>query len=169
MKTIVCVFIPILILSAFCYPSHNVGASGFGTHGVVGGALGYSVAQTDLQAFVLGLTSHALLDMMPHHDPKITDPFDVTFHVFFNLGALFTIEKMYNVKDHDSRLLWGVIGGIIPDLEHLIFLGQCGTDLCPAKIFPAHNGLLPHRGSAPLWQGYLYETSLIVISLALVF
>lgn len=157
-----------LIFVLFLTPTYGR-ASGFGTHAIAGGTLGYSFAQTDMQALILGLTSHIFLDIMPHHDPKLSDTFDLGFHAFFNLGALVIVERMYTEKDSDSRLLWGAIGGILPDLEHLLFLGKCGPDLCPQKIFPVHNGRLPHHGSAPFWKGYLYESSVITISLLLTF
>ncbi len=155
-----------LTLSLFCFG--GLGA-GFGTHGVVGGGLGYNFAQTDLQAFVLGLTSHALLDIMPHHDPSLDAPVDLAFHALFNFGALWLTNEMDEKHAGNSRLWWGAIGGIIPDLEHIIFWNECGAGLCSKKLFPSHNRVLPHRGGASFWEGYFYESSLITISFILTF
>lgn len=170
MKSILTNFMIVVLLICILISTQiNAIGSGVGTHAVAGGALGYSLAQTDFQAFILGLTSHLFLDIMPHHDPELSNLIDLTFHAFFNLGGLVLMERIYKENEKDSRILWGAIGGVLPDLEHLVFWNKCGSNLCPQKIFPVHNGLLPHHGGAPFWQGYLYESSIITVSLVIAF
>jgi len=159
----------LLVLITIALAGTILHGSGLGTHGVVGGALGAWLARNPLEAFAVGFLSHALLDVMPHHDPVEEDPLDVGFFVAFNLGALFVAHETYRAHDDDQRILWGAIGGMLPDLEHLLFYEQCeGFELCSAKLYPTHNNRLPHHGDAPFLFGYALETavSLLVIRIA---
>ncbi|MBS3789195.1 hypothetical protein KGY79_13500 [Candidatus Bipolaricaulota bacterium] len=144
-------------------------ASGFGTHSVVGGALGNRIAKTNFQAFVIGLLSHALLDYIPHHDPSTDDSFDVALYTGFNLGGLWTAKEIYQRTGEDSRFLWGTIGGIIPDLEHVFYFDRCVGGECPDKLYPSHNGTVSHHGDASKVQGYLTEAGLIGIGISIHF
>lgn len=158
-------FYIILIL----YPSPVACASGYGTHGVVGATLGYNFAEDNLMAFLLGFFSHALLDVMPHHDPGRSDLVGLGFHTAFNLGGLYTTGKMYQRLEGDSRVLWGALGGILPDLEHIFFAGNCWSGNCPRKIYPSHNGKIPHHGDAAPIQGYLNESAVLFFSYEITF
>lgn len=157
----------LLFVGLSCDPA--LGAS-FGAHAVVGAALGYWLGQNAVYSFVVGLVSHALLDMMPHHDPVLTDRLDVGVFVAFNLGTLFTTAELWRSNDKDSRILWGAIGGMLPDLEHILLFKACeGFDLCEKKIYPSHNGLLPHPGNAPLPGGYALEIGTCYLTIRLAF
>lgn len=157
----------LLFVGLSCDPSL---AASFGTHAVVGAALGYWLGQNPVYSFAIGLLSHALLDMMPHHDPVLTDRLDVGVFVAFNLGTLFTTAELWRSNDNDSRILWGAIGGMLPDLEHILFFKACGGfALCEKKIYPSHNGLLPHPGNAPLLVGYALEIGACYLTINLAF
>lgn len=156
-----------LCVSIICNLSH---AASFGTHGVVGAALGYSLGQNPVHAFIIGFVSHALLDMMPHHDPVLADYLDLGFYSAFNVGALFTVGELYSANENDPRILWGAIGGALPDLEHILFFKACeGFDICEKKLYPTHNGLLPHPGDAPFLAGYTLEVGVCYLAIELSF
>ena len=166
------IFFPItfFLISAIVLPTNFTGlSSGLGTHSLAGGTLGYTIAETDFQAFILGFLSHALLDLMPHHDPNQNDPVELSFYSLFNLGGLWTSKEIYEETGGDSRFLWGAIGGILPDLEHIFYSDNCVGGNCPNKIYPAHNGTIPHHGDAPAFQGYLTETTVIGMCLTIYF
>jgi len=157
----------LLFVGLSCDPS--LGAN-LGTHAVVGGALGYWLGRNPVYAFAIGFLSHALLDMMPHHDPVLTDRLDIGVFGAFNLGTLFTTAKLCRSNDNDSRIFWGAIGGMLPDLEHILFFKACeGFTLCEKKIYPSHNGLLPHPGDAPLLVGYALEIGACYLVIKLAF
>lgn len=154
----------VLLASSFIlilYPNPVACASGYGTHSLAGATLGYNFAQDNLMAFLLGFFSHALLDVMPHHDPGRSDLAGLSFHTAFNLGGLYTTGKIYQRLEGDSRVLWGALGGILPDLEHILFAGSCWSGNCPRKIYPSHNGKIPHHGDAFPIQGYLNESAVL--------
>ncbi len=150
-------------------PSRPVLSSTTSTHGLVGGTLAELVAESDFTAFVLGFFSHALLDMMPHHDPSKDDPFEMTFYTIFNLGNLFVTREAYEETGGSSEFMWGTIGGMLPDLEHLFYLDSCTGGYCPNKFYPSHNGTLPHNGDASFIRGYTSEAALIGISISINF
>ena len=158
-----------ILLSAFGGFSVPLYGAGVGTHGLTGALLGHVVAQADWQAFLLGFASHALLDMMPHHDPVVSNPYDLGFHVGFNLTGLYLVHRTYLGNQQDSKIWWGAVGAMLPDLEHLFFADQCVGGNCPGKLYPSHNGMLPHRGDAPFVTGYLNESAASGISLFLSF
>lgn len=156
-----------LLLTLLLGLSLPLSASGLGTHGITGGTLGHLIAQNDWQAFLLGFASHALLDMMPHHDPVVGNYADIAFHVGFNLTGLYVIDRMYALEDRDSKILWGALGGMIPDLEHVFYAGECVGGYCPQKLYPSHNGTLPHRGKASFVTGYMNESAMSGLSVFL--
>jgi hypothetical protein len=55
------------------------------------------------------------------------------------LGALLWLSCRHGTS---SPAFWGAIGGVLPDTENGLHL----LGLVPerAKVFPTHNGLLPH-------------------------
>jgi hypothetical protein len=146
------------------------GASGFGTHAVVGGAIGLALTESPALAFLIGLASHALLDVMPHHDPDPDDGPDIALFSGFTFATLFTAAEVYRRSGYDPRVLWGAIGGALPDVEHLLFYRACdGYELCPAKIFPTHDGTLPHLGGAPVLVGYPLEIAACLLAIRIAF
>jgi len=157
----------LLLVLAVGLPSAGSGA---GTHAVIGGALGYAWSESPIVAFLVGFASHALLDVMPHHDPDPGDGPDIALFCAFNIGTLFATMELYRACDRDPRFLWGAIGGALPDLEHLIFYKACkGFDLCEAKLYPTHDGTLPHLGGAPMLVGYPLELGACLLAIRIAF
>jgi hypothetical protein len=131
------------------------------THLLVGGAVG-SFTDQPLVALGLGIVSHAVCDMIPHFD--FTDyRRDVALGVVVGVGTIVAASLRGGVH---SGYLWGMIGGVIPDIENLVW--QMGLMDGSRRIFPTHRkGGLPHgapRGGRNLLvQGMVGALSLLVM------
>ncbi len=114
-------------------------------HAAIGAALGRSV-KSPVLAFALGVFSHFVGDVVPHHDMGATE----TPLVFATLAR---IGQQHGWK---SAQFWGAIGGTIPDLEHIpAELRRDPHRMKPMaeKLFPTHNGTARHAGwpHAEIW------------------
>ncbi len=106
----------------------------FSVHAVTGAVFGTITANPGT-AFVAGLGSHILLDMIPHHDySKVSSGLiDLIFGII--------VISFFMGVGHDLNLLIGAIGGGIPDLE--VAIGYLRGKHW--NIFPSHTGLTPHN------------------------
>jgi len=104
----------------------------FSVH-VLAGAAAASYASNPLTALPVGLVTHALLDMVPHHDYGSIPP-----GVVDGLAGLLLLTVI--ALGRGPVTAWGAAGGGLPDVE--VFLGYFG--LVKRQWFPTHNGLLPH-------------------------
>lgn len=105
-------------------------------HVALGAALGSRV-RNPLLAFALGVFSHFVGDIIPHHDMGATE----TPLVFA------TLARVGQQHGWSSPQFWGAIGGACPDLEHIpAELKRDKRRMKPMseKIFPTHNGLVKH-------------------------
>lgn len=105
-------------------------------HAALGAAVGRAVENVPL-AFGLGVVSHFVGDIVPHKDvgPKEAP---------FLLGTLGLIVWRHGWK---SAQLWGALGGICPDFEHIpaeLKRDPRRFEAMPAKRFPTHNGRARH-------------------------
>jgi hypothetical protein len=111
----------------------------YSTHLVTGAALGM-ITGSPVRAFLFGLLSHILLDAIPHHDYR-----KVRHCVIDIVGGTIVFALVFVFFRPDPAMLWGAIGGVVPDLEvplhHFGFIRR--------RVFPSHNGLTPHSGTAP--------------------
>ena len=91
--------------------------------------MGRLAERTD-RAFLAGVASHALLDCLPHRDSGHPLMLLVGACGVLGVAALAAASP-------DARMLAGVAGGVLPDLENLSALSEDdpGTGL---KIFPSH-------------------------------
>lgn len=105
-------------------------------HAAIGAAVGRLVRNKPL-AFVAGVASHGVGDMIPHHDMGPGE----TPIVFA------TLAKIAQVHGWNSPQFWGALGGVCPDFEHIpAELKKDPRRFWPMaeKWFPTHNGRLPH-------------------------
>lgn len=109
----------------------------FSSHLSAGVFLG-TIAKNSPLALALGLSSHALLDMVPHHDynnvlPAILD---------ISTGLLALRAFRTTNPEIASSIFWGAFGATIPDIEVAI------KHLCPfvsfKSIYPSHTGKIRH-------------------------
>ena len=96
------------------------------THATLGAVIGHAVGNPIL-AFIFGLISHFLIDMIPHGDTGIADNFRihkrrqkhaVAFVVVDAIIAIMFILLLANTKDIESMraFSWGIAGSVLPDL-----------------------------------------------------
>jgi len=102
------------------------------THSMAGAALGLKLGRTPLQSFLIGMASHAVLDMMPHRSSRLDTPDAIAY----TAGGAVVLYDRWRGSGWDSRVVWGAVGAVIPDVEHLSRKGK--------KVFPTHSGALPH-------------------------
>ncbi len=127
-----------------------------GAHAIAGASLGQMMSH-ESGAFLAGFASHALLDMIPHGEWSL-----VTQGALFAGAALLIHQEVE--RTNDRRLIWGAVGGVIPDLEHFLYdMGWINK-----KYFPTHNGTLPH-GRTHKWAGLWIEAGVTGIVLGLTY
>lgn len=98
------------------------------------GALVGSFTGSPALGFAAGLASHALLDVVPHYD--VSDyRVDVVLTILAGAG-------LWVASGGQGPVVWGMIGGIVPDLENLFM--KLGWLRAERRIFPTHVGPLPH-------------------------
>ena len=95
-------------------------------HAAIGAGLG-AFAKDPATAFVAGVISHHFADRMPHREAPIS--LDVTAVV----GFLVFLRFRYGGA---SPQLWGALGAIAPDLEHV--LARFGILSKDEKYFTTH-------------------------------
>jgi hypothetical protein len=105
-------------------------------HAAIGAAIGKFVRNKPL-AFGLGVLSHGVGDVIPHHDLGVAE------------APLLAATMARIVQQHgwNSPQFWGALGAICPDFEHIpTELRRDPRRFAPMteKLFPTHNGILPH-------------------------
>jgi len=121
-------------------------------HMAVGGALG-SLVDGRAAPFALGLGSHILLDVIPHYEFE-----KIWIEAAIVVGVLGT---MIAAGFAGSAVFWGALGGVIPDIENLLW--RQGVLPGRWKMFPGHSRrlwrFLPHGRALPVrhawWQAGL--------------
>ena len=94
-------------------------------HATVGAIIGEN-ANTSLFAFILAFISHFVLDIIPHGDAKLIKAYrneykskGVLYLIAFDLIAsviLISLLFYFHKISWSQKVLWGIVGGILPDL-----------------------------------------------------
>jgi len=129
-------------------------------HAAIGAAVG-SLTRNRVLAFALGLGTHLVGDVVPHHDMGATE----TPLVF---ATLVRVAQQHGLN---SPQFWGALGGVCPDFEHMpAEWRQDPRRFGPMKekLFPTHNGLVKHAKwpYAENW-GVLMQVVLFAVGLYL--
>ncbi len=95
-------------------------------HSLIGAAAGSFFSRKDA-AFLAGVASHLLADLLPHKDT------DVPLDICLCTASLSAIASLRGV---DSAEFAGAIGGIVPDSEHVLRIAGLLND--ESLIFPTH-------------------------------
>jgi hypothetical protein len=77
--------------------------------------------------------THLIGDLIPHRD------YPLAVELPLLLTALALLALRHGVS---SATLWGALGGVLPDVENGLHLMGLAPE--SAKLFPTHNGVLPH-------------------------
>ncbi|HHU52354.1 MAG TPA: hypothetical protein GXZ36_11120 [Firmicutes bacterium] len=123
------------------------------THALVGGFTAGSGAGL-VTAFLGGLVSHLILDVVPHHDYYEAKWGVLDFLTAVSL-VLFCREKFVGLP----YFLPGAIGGALPDLEVALSHVTGKRWL----IFPSHTGLTPHHRMEWPW-GFFVQAFVVVVA-----
>lgn len=122
-----------------------------GVHGFIGAALG-SLLKNRKRAFWAGVASHAVADLLPHHDlsPEV--------EALIAAGSLGVVAVM---KGTSSPEFWGAVGAMLPDAENGLYYlrGKEGH-----LLFPTHLGF-----HGPDTQEIVSQAAVVLASLALIF
>jgi len=127
------------------------------TH-VAAGALAGAYAPNFFLAPVFGLGSHVVLDMIPHHDFE-----KMAVEIILAIVAIGVLAAGGAMS---PAVIMGVLFGILPDLENLLWkLGRIRDE---QKIFPGHVGILRHGAPAGVSSIYLQTVFTALVLLFLV-
>src|SRR4028119_124904 len=124
-------------------------------HAALGSAIGRFVRNKPL-AFGLGVFSHLVGDVIPHHD---MGPGEVPL-------LMGTMSRIVQQHGWNSPQFWGALGAICPDFEHVpaeLRKDPRRADPMPEKLFPTHNGQV-HHASWPynVWLGIAMQAALFL-------
>lgn len=90
------------------------------------GALAGRECSGPLTAFIAGIASHALMDVAPHGEIN-----DQGFEIASTAVGLGVLAAKFGPT---SPILWGAIGGVLPDAEHVL-----PSAIKPqSPVFPTH-------------------------------
>lgn len=117
-----------------------------------------ALTKNSLGALCLGLVSHAALDMIPHHDYDSVG--GAAVDIASGLVILSAMQTLF--PGLSGPLLWGAIGGTIPDLE--VALRRIFPRYKLRRLFPSHSGLLPHP-QREFPKGVLVQFAIIAVCL----
>lgn len=129
-----------------------------GPHMAVAAGLG-KISESPFIALGLGMASHIVLDAIPHNDS------DNLVQAISLVAGMWATNKIYEDSQRDPQVLWGVAGGLLPDLEHIIAKQRA----LKKKYFPTHTGVIPHGKRLDPELALLIELTMTGISLKLVF
>lgn len=143
------------------------------THATIGALIG-KITGNPLLAFLSGLISHYLADILPHGDTGLSDNFRnkkqhrkkaVAYTMVDACIAILFILLIVNTKEFVSAksVTWGIAGAIIPDLLVGIH------DLTKSRLLHWHNKvhfffhdlIVKKRGDIPLYYAVLAQIVLI--------
>lgn len=143
------------------------------THATLGAVIGHAVG-TPVLAFIFGLISHFIVDMIPHGDTGLSDNFRVhkrkrkravAYVVVDAIIALFFVLLLANTRDIESMrtFSWGIAGGVLPDL----IVGLYEVTKTPLlKWFNTfhfffHDFFVKRKGDVPLYYALMAQIVLI--------
>ncbi len=111
-----------------------------GTHFVFGSSMSQVLAKNELSAILVGLSSHALLDAIPHNDSV------KGISLVTAVGAVVYAYKLFNSEEGDNLIaIIGGLAGMLPDLEHTLKK----TGLIARSYYPTHTGLIHQPKAEP--------------------
>jgi len=96
------------------------------THAVLGALIAQHVPTSPFTAFVLGMASHFLSDIIPHGDTKMYKNYlsgkqvksSIAYVVIDGIVTTLFVLFLFNIGIGDAKLAvtMGIVGGILPDL-----------------------------------------------------
>jgi hypothetical protein len=105
-------------------------------HAAIGAAIGKQLRSKPL-ALIIGIGSHVVGDMLPHHDMGAAEA-----PLVFATLAHIALRHGWN-----SPAFWAALGAVLPDFEHIpaeLKKDPRRSEPMEEKYFPTHNAKLPH-------------------------
>ncbi|OGY41831.1 MAG: hypothetical protein A2Y82_00670 [Candidatus Buchananbacteria bacterium RBG_13_36_9] len=141
-------------------------------HATVGAIIGENV-NTPLLAFVLAFISHFILDIIPHGDKELIKAYRNDFKnkamlylIYFDLVTTPILLGLLFYSGHitySRTVLWGIIGGILPDI--LVAIHEISDKLF-SRTHKFHNWTHERfKWSIPLKFGIIVQIILIYLIL----
>ncbi len=122
MKNLLVLILTVLLV---CMPAS---AGTLSMHIAVGDYLGEQ-SQTKVEAFLLGVASHAVLDSLPRHQYVVNwqnaQSLRKDMDVLLLDGVLSLTRTLEAVRSGDETRLWGVIGAVMPDIVDGLYALHC--------------------------------------------
>lgn len=118
----------------------------FTTHLLVGATAGGAAAALaggqPWVALLAGVSTHAVLDVIPHHD------YDRARWAVLDVVFGLTLASLAFRLNPPGVEFWGALGGVLPDAEVVLGHALLALGRPPRRnCFPSHSGLLPHPHS----------------------
>lgn len=119
----------------------------YSTHLVIGASVG-AVTGHPVKAFIAGLASHIVLDLIPHHDHErvINCVVDV-------VGSTIIFAIWFLYAQPGLSVLVGAVAGVLPDIEIPLYYYK----YIEKRYFPSHTGWIPHKRSVKDGNGILIQ------------
>lgn len=143
------------------------------THTLIGAVLA-KMTGNPLLAFLLGFTTHYLVDIVPHGDNRLSENFRIkkkkrkeiaAFLMIDACIAIFFVLLLANTRDIASMrtFTWGIVGAVLPDfLVGLYDLTQSRLLRWNYRLhFFFHDLLIRKRGDVPLYYSLLAQMVII--------
>jgi len=126
----------------------------YSTHLVAGAAAGI-MAESPAEGFVLGVLTHVILDLIPHHDHE-----SVTTCILDCVLGTAVFLAVIAVFHPEMKIIWGALGGVLPDIEIAMYHFR----LIRKRVFPSHTGCIPHLSTTRM-RGLIMQSLVIVLGL----
>lgn len=149
------------------------------THALVGALIAEQIPTHPIVAFLLGLASHFLLDIIPHGDSRLYKGYisgakarrAVAYVLIDALVALFFVLFLFNTKfvDHRTAITAGIVGGVLPDFLVGVYevLRTPGLRWFHRVHFFFHNMISGTRGDLALSTGIAMQMVILAGILSL--
>ena len=146
------------------------------THALIGALIAEQVPNTPIWAFVLGLISHFITDIIPHGDSSLYKGYvsgskvkrAIAYVTFDGLIALLGVLALFNTKfvDHRAAISLGILGGVLPDfLVALCELFRIKQLRWFYKLhFFFHNLIISKKGDIPLGVGMTLQIAVLIVT-----
>ena len=139
------------------------------THAAIGALIGEQFPNHPLFAFVFGMASHFLTDIIPHGDSNLYKGFitgskvkrAIAYVVIDAVAALFFVLFLFNTRVFDHRLAisLGIVGGVLPDLIVALYevFRLPGLRWFHRLHFFFHDMVSSRRGDLPFASGFAMQ------------
>ncbi len=145
------------------------------THAVIGALVGVEFASKPFIAFVVGLISHFLVDIIPHGDSSLYKGYvsgarvkrAIAYVTLDSLVGMLFVLGLFNTQfvEHRLAISMGIIGSVIPDLLVAIYEVFRIKELrwFHRLHFFFHNLITSKKGDIPMTAGIAMQ--LVILGL----